>query len=406
MVRKFFHNLLVRRHFWRYATFSEVAELYVSRMLRMAALYMAGSFMSIYLYQLGYSIAVIGFFWAAFFIFKAIIALPLARFIGWVGPKHAILASNLLYIPAMVAFALLSEWGVWLLFVSLIFQAVSATMYSMAYLIDFSKVKSVEHAGKEIAYMNIFEKITTGLSPLIGGFIAWLFGPQVVIIIAAILFALAAGPLFRTGEQVRVKQKLTFKGFPWQLIRGHALAQFSNGFDVFTSGTVWTLYVAVVILGLTATSNDVYAITGILVSVVFIVAIIASYTYGKIIDKRRGGELMKASAVANSLTHLVRPFVVSPVTVAGLNAANELATTGYTLPYTRAVFDNADISGARVTYLGIVEVLSNFGAGIGALILALVATVSTEAFALKSLFFVTAAVVLLVLTARFPLYKK
>lgn len=406
MVQKFFLSLMERRHFWRYATFSEVAELYVSRMLRMAALYMAGSFMSIYLYQLGYGISTIGFYWAAFFIFKTVIALPVTRFIALIGPKHAILISNILYIPAMVAFALLPQFGPWVLVISLFFQAVSATMYAIAYLIDFSKVKSVEHAGKEIAYMNIFEKVTMGLSPLVGGFIAFIFGPQIVIIIAAILFALAAIPLLKTGEQVRIHQKLSFRGFPWQLIRGHALAQFSAGFDVFTSGTAWSLYVAVMILGLTADSNEVYAITGVLVSVVFIVAIVASYTYGRLIDSRRGGDLMKVGAIANSFTHLVRPFVMSPVTVAGLNATNELATTGYTLPYTRAMFDNADISGARVMYLGVTEMLANFGAGMAALLLGLVAMVATEDFALKSLFFVTAAVVLLILTARFPLYKK
>ncbi|MGV9001426.1 MAG: MFS transporter [Candidatus Saccharimonadaceae bacterium] len=375
-------------------------------MLRMTAMYIAGSFMSIYLYQLGYGIVAIGLYWSGFFIFKTIIALPVARFIAWVGPKHSILISNLLYIPSMIAFALLPQFGGWILLVSLFFQAVSATMYTIAYLIDFSKVKSIEHAGKEIAYMNIFEKVTTGLSPLIGGFIAFIFGPQVVIIIAAILFALAAVPLLKSGEQVRINQKLKFHGFPWHLIRGHALAQFAAGFDVFTSGTAWSLYVAVMILGLTADSNEVYAITGVLVSVVFIVAILASYTYGRIIDKKQGGYLMKAGTIANAFTHLIRPFIVSPVSVAGLNAANELATTGYVLPYTRAMFDNADISGARVAYLGMTEMLSNFGAGMAALLLATVAAVSTEGFALKSLFFVTGAVVLLVLTARFPLYKK
>jgi MFS family permease len=406
MVQKILHTILLRRHFWRYATFSEVAELYVSRMLRMAALYMAGSFMSIYLYQLGYSITVIGFFWAAFFLFKSIMALPIARFIGWIGPKHAILISNLLYIPAMISFALLPHWGPWLLIVSLVFQAISATMYSIGYLIDFSKVKSVDHAGKEIAYMNIFEKLTTGLSPLIGGFIAFIFGPQVVIIIAAVLFALAAVPLLKTGEQVVVRQKLTFRGFPWQLLRGHALAQFSVGFDVFTSGTVWTLYVAVMILGIATAGDSVYAATGALVSVVFLVAIVASYTYGRLIDRKRGGDLMKAGVIADAVTHLVRPFIGSPVTVAGLNAANELATTGYTLPYTRAMFDNADLSGARVTYLGLTEMLSNFGGSMAALLLGCVAMISNENFALKALFFVTGAVVLLILTARFPLYKK
>lgn len=406
MIRKFIHTFLLRRHFWRYATFSEVAELYVSRMLRMAALYLMNSFMSIYLYQIGYSVVYIALLWCGFYMFKTIFALPLARLIGWIGPKHAILASNIMYIPAMVGFALVPQFGAWLLIPALMLQGISASLYTIAYNVDFSKVKNAEHAGKEIAYMNIFEKVTTGISPLIGGFIAFIWGPQVVILLAGVLFALAAAPLFRTGEPVRINQKLTFRGFPWRLFFRHSLAQFAYGFDVFSSGTVWTLYVAIVIIGMSGSSNKVYAITGMLVSVVLVVAILASYTYGRLIDRRRGGDLMKIATIANSLTHLVRPFVQSPVTVAGLNAANELATTGYMLPFTRAVFDNADLSGVRVTYLGVVESFSNLSASVAALLLAGIAMATSEVFALRNFFFIAAVVVLLVLTARFPLYKK
>lgn len=372
----------------------------------MAALYMAASFVSIYLYQLGYSITIIAFFWAGFYLFKTLTALPITRFVGWIGPKHSSLVSNLLYIPAMIAFALLPQYGWGLLIVTAILQGISATMYSVSHLINFSKVKSVEHAGKEIAYMNMFEKITTGLSPLVGGLIAFIWGPQVVIIIAAILFATAALPLLRTGEQVRVGQKLQFKGFPWRLYFGHAAGQLSYGFDVFTSGTAWTTYVAIAIIGVSAGQNDVYAVTGVLVSVVFIVAIIASYTYGKIIDRKRGRELMRAGVIATAATHAIRPFVASPVTVAGMNAAHELGATAYNLPYTRAVFDNADLSGARVTYLGVVELTSNLGAGIAAIALGLLSMVLGDHDSLRGLFFIGAATILLMLTVRFPLYKK
>lgn len=397
---------MLRRHFWRYATFGEVAELYASRMLRIAALYIISSFVSIYLYQIGYSVQLIAFFWALFYVFKMIVALPVARLVAWVGPKHSILISNILYIPAMVVYAVLPMYGPWLLAIGFVFQGLSATMYSIAYMIDFSKVKSIDNAGKQIAYMNIFEKVTTGLSPLIGGFVAFIWGPQVVIILSALLFALAAVPLFKTGEPVLVNQKLIFRGFPWRLLRGHALAQFSVGFDVFTSGTIWSLYIAIFILGVTSTSNDIYVTAGLLLSVVFIVALAASYTYGKIIDKKRGGELMRIGAIANAATHVMRPFINTPVAVAGLNAANELATTGYTLPYTRAVFDNADLSGMRTTYLAFVELFSNFGAAVAAGFLVVASHLFGDALALHSYFFLTGAVVLLVLTARFPLYKK
>ena len=67
MVKSFLHKLLLRRHFWRYATFSEVAELYTSRVLRLAAVHIVGGFMSVYLYQLGYSVTFIALAWGCFY---------------------------------------------------------------------------------------------------------------------------------------------------------------------------------------------------------------------------------------------------------------------------------------------------------------------------------------------------
>jgi MFS family permease len=405
MVKSFLHKLLLRRHFWRYATFSEVAELYTSRVLRLAAVHIVGGFMSVYLYQLGYSVTFIALAWGCFYALKVFTALPSAALVARIGPKHGILLANILYIPAMICFALLPEYGAWLLVPTLVFQALSIDIYAVAYNVDFSKVKSTEHAGKEIAYMNIFEKITAGLSPLIGGFIAFFFGPQVVMVVAAILFAVAAAPLFKSGEPVHTGRKLQFKGFPWRLFFKQSAAQWSIGFDVFASGIAWSLYTAVIILGV-GEEDDIYAQLGALVSVVFLAALVASYTFGRLIDRRRGKDLMQLGAVANSVTHLMRPFINTPVAVAGLNAANEVATTAYTMPYTRAVFDNADLSGTRTTYLGLVEMFSNFGAACAAFTLAGVAYFFGDTVSLSNFFFFAAAVALVVLSARFPLYKR
>ena len=404
MFKTIIHQVLIRRHFWRHATFSEIAELYASRVLRMLALNIASSFMSIFLYQHGYSIAFIALFWAAFYLFKSIIAIPAAAIAARVGAKHAILISNLLYIPSMIAFTLLPELGPWVLPAVIVFQASSAAMYSIGYSIDFSKVKSTEHAGKEIAFMNIVEKITTGLSPLIGGVIALFFGPQVVLLIAAVLFGVAAAPLLRTGEQESPHQKLDFKGLPWHLVRPNAIAQVALGFDVFASGTVWTLFTAVFIIGV-ATTNEVYALNGALLSVVLFAALGASYTYGKLIDRSKGGELLRLASIGNALTHAVRAFITTPVSVAVLNVANEAATTGYSMAYTRGLFDNADLSGRRTTYLGIMEVLSNFGAAVASLILYVLVSCFSDHLAIQVFFFIAAGFVLLITTAKFALYK-
>lgn len=180
----------------------------------MMALNIAASFMSIFLYQIGYSVMFIVGFWAVFFALKALCSIPAARLVMWVGPKHAMLAGNLLYIPAMIALALVPQYGLWALAVVLVFKCLSVVVYNIAYVADFSKVKSVDHAGKEIAIMNIIEKLTAGLSPLLGGLLAFAFGPTFVMIVAAVLFALSAAPLMATAEQVTPKRHLSFKGFP------------------------------------------------------------------------------------------------------------------------------------------------------------------------------------------------
>lgn len=404
MLRKLIHTLMLRRHFWRHATFSEVAELYASRMLRVLALNMSAAFTSIYLYQIGYSILFIALLWAAFYVYKALACIPMAALVARIGPKHAILLANILYIPALIALALLPEFGMLFIVPLVLFQASSATLYQIAYMVDFSRVKSIDHAGKEIAYMNILEKITTGLSPLIGGILAFIAGPQIVILIAAVLFAVAALPLFSSAEQELPRQKLQLRHLPWHLVRPNIAAEAGVGFDVFASGTMWTLFVAIVLIGVSE-SNDVYIANGILLSVVLVSALLSSYVYGRLIDGRRGRELLRIASLAKALTHVARPFTGNVVGAAGLNVANEAVTTGYVMAFTRGNFDNADLSGQRAAYIGVIELIANVGAAVAAGIVALLALAFAETKALEYFFYIAAAVVLLIATARFPLYR-
>lgn len=405
MIKKLFHALLLRRRFWRYATMSEVAEIYMSRMLRIAALHMMSAFIVIYLYQNGFSVAQIAFVWALLYGFKAVIGLPLATVVAWIGPKHATFVSNILYIPAMVFFALLPEYGAWILIPALVFQAVSTVLYTISHSVNFSKVKSLKSAGREIAIMNIVEKVTAGLSPMIGGFIALLWGPQAVIVISAVLFLFAAMPLMRTGEQVKTRRVLQFRGFPWRLFFRQVGAHFAFGFEAPAAGVAWSLFVAIYIIGV-GEGNEVYAVTGMLLSVVFVVALIFSYVYGRLVDRKQGWLLYKIGIITSALTHTIRPFVTTTIAIAGLNAAREATNTAFMLPYTRATFDSADVSGARSTYLGFVEVTANIAASISIAILGVLALVATGPESFYTYFFVVAGAILLALTARFPLYSK
>jgi MFS family permease len=404
MIQQLIHRLFLRRHFWRHATFSEVAELYASRTLRMMAVNIASVLMSVYLYQTGYSLQFIAGYWAVYYFLKIFITFPAAKYISRFGPKHAILLSNLLYIPAMAIFTLIPTYGILAIVLTGILQGVSATIYDLGYLVDFSKVKSAEHAGKEIAYMNILEKIAKGLSPLVGGLLAFAAGPEATMWVAAGLFAVAAVPLLQTAEPSKSRNGLVFRGFPWRMAWRSMVAETGVGFDVIASGTVWSLYVAIVILGVNG--NEVYAQLGALLSVVMFVAIASSYAYGRLIDKRRGGELLLYSVVANALVHSTRPFVGTVGVVVGTNIANEVATTGYAMAFTRGIFDTADLSGFRITYLACVEVMANFGAMLAGILFLVCLTTFGDVDGMRYFFFAASIIVLLVAFPKFSLYRK
>lgn len=403
-MKNFIYRILEKRHYWRYASFSEIAELYASRTLRVIAIHLASGFASVYLLQQGYSLAWIMLFWLVYFILKVPATFLAGHFIAWFGPKHGILISNLLSIPALAVFGFVPVLGVWAIFIWGGLTCISGAVYQLSFLTDFSKVKNDEHAGKEIAFMNILDKIAVGISPIVGGVIALFFGPQVIMWSAALFYAVAALPLLLTIEPLRIYQHLSYRGFRWSMALRSTLSQLGIGFDVVTTGTIWSLFIAIVIFP--GEGDAIYVTLGALSSVTIVAAIVASYAYGKLIDRRRGGRLLRYSVIGNALVHLSRPFAVSPATIVTTNITNEVATMGYSMAYTRGLFDSADLSGHRIVYLMVMEALANIGAVIACAVILLCIVAAGDETGLRSFFFVAAGFVLLIGTASFRLYRK
>ncbi len=404
MIKSFIYKLIERRHFWRYASFNEIAELYASRTIRVIAMNIVSGFTSVYLYEMGYNLQFIMLFWLYFYILKIPSTFLSSYFVAHFGPKHGILVSNLLYVPAMAALGLVSKFGIASIVAWGVFMALSSAMYHISYMIDFSKVKNIDHAGKEIAFMNILEKIAIGISPIVGGLIALWFGLQIVIWVAALLFAVSALPLFRLIEPVRTRQKLEYSGYPWRETILSIFAQTGVGFDYVTTGIVWSLFIVIVIFP--GVGWDVYVRLGVLSSVTILAAVTASYAYGKLIDRSKGGSLLNISVMANALVHAFRPFVNAPSSIVSTNIANEVATMGYNMAFMRGVFDTADLSGHRILYLCFSDVVANIGAIIACIILLACTSVLGDTEGLRVFFFFAAGFVLLIGVAHFRIYRK
>lgn len=398
MFRKLFFRLFWRRRYWRNIEFDQLAELYTSRLLTVFAINIINLFAAVYLYKLGYSLLFIALFYGVLYLFKVPLSYVAARIAAYFGPKHGIFYANLLRIPSLVAFAFVPEFGLWAVIVFGVFQQMSAVLYDLCYMVGFSKIKSTDRVGREIGNMQIIEKIARVLSPVVGGVVASVYSPTVTIVVACTVFAVAALPLFRSMEPTATKVRLKISGFPWRLTARTVVAETVVGFDFVTSGLVWTLFVTLIVFE--KFGDGIYAALGALASLSVLASVVATWIFGQLVDRRKGGMLSTVGTIAKSVVHLFRPAIVTPAGVLGVNTSSETASSAYIMPFTRLVFDTADASGFRITYLMFVSMATNVGAALCALLLALFLWLFDEQFAMQALFIAAAFYQLLMLVAR------
>lgn len=405
MIQNLLHLFIRRTHFWRTVSISEMAELYSSRMLRVMAMQMMGGFGIVYLYQLGYGVQWLAWYYALYFgarfLMSPLVAITVARY----GPKHGTLISNLLFVLAASLMALVPAWGIVALILLIPVGGFSRSLYDVCYLVDFSKVKHIEHSGKELGIMQIIERVMTALGPILGGLIALFFGPVIMMIVAALLMLSSALPLFFTSEPVKVHQRLTLKHFNMKVAWKPMIAQIAAGIDMNASGVMWNMFIVVVVFG--AVSNSSYLQLGILSSVALFASIIISYMYGKLVDNHKGRTLLKFSVIGDSIVYLFRPFANTPIQVAGINVANEVVTTGYILPATRGIFDTADgLPGYRIVYITAMATMLVVGDTAAMLLLAALLTFMTDAQALANIYFLIAPILLLIGLHKTAIYRR
>ena len=403
MLSKFFLRIKKARYFWRYASFTEVGILYVARILRLLAMNLSSIFILIFLYEIGYSFQFLIFYLIGYYALKVVGAIVGGFYVAKRGPKHGLLLSNLLYIPMLIVTSMAEEFGLPAVIAGLILQALSVAIYDLSYHIDFSKVKDVKSSGKQIGIMYVIEKITGGLAPMIGGFLAMTIGAQPVMLISAGLFALAAIPLLTSEEPIKTNQKINFYAFPWKNFWRNFTAQIGSGFDVVSSN-IWSLLTPIFIFA----GQNVYGVIGVLSSIGAIVGVVAALSYGYFVDRGKGLKLLQTPVYIKALTLAIRGgFIFSPAGAVASNLVSESTTTGYNMAYFKGAFDAADRSGSRIVYMMATMIVEYF-TGIIASIIALICLNSfqIEQNGLRFFLVLSAIGILMYSTADFPLYRK
>jgi MFS family permease len=334
-------------------------------MIRSLAMNLAGIFLPIYLYQLGYPIWQIMFMYALLFSAALLFTYPTARLVARFGPKHTILLSFVLQVMALVYFSMLSSVHLPAVGAALLFGA-GSTLFFTAFHVDFSKVKHADHAGKEVGWLYTMEKTGGILGPIVGGVIGFVFGGEYIFAAAMVLMLIAAAPLFLTHEPVKTRQKLDFKGVHVKDIK-HDLGSYAAlALENSISNIVWPFFVGVIIF-----TQNPYILLGSITSAAVVVSIITARGVGRMVDNRKGRVLLRYGVSANALLHVFRCFTNGYVSALSINLVNEAVTVSYRMPYMKGMYNAADDHpGFRIVYIAALE---------------------TAGYAIRSVFFAIAA---------------
>ncbi len=382
-----------------------MGQLHVARLVRTIAINLGAGLIAVYMYKIGYSLVFISLFWVAYFMLKVVIMLPLAQLIASIGPRKSIIISNFLYVPSMIAFMFVEQYAMPMLVITVIFQTSSAALYDMGYLVGLSRLsRDSSRGGRAVAMMKIAETVAKGLSPLIGGILAMMFDPRASLVVSLLFFVLASIPLIKMVDSMKTGFRLAPRGFNWKQATQSLLVQIPIGFDYYASTTAWSLFLVVLIFA--SGGNEVYAKLGALTSLILVVSLVSAYAYGKLIDKKAGGQLLVWTAIGSVVSNLFRVFVRTPIAAIGTNAAHEMMATGYSMAYTRGMMDTANQTGYRVFYVAMTQLTVNLGAGLAALVLAVIIALLGDSIGFSVFYAITSVVVIGIAFVRFSVYKK
>lgn len=397
MLEKILFSFIGGRHRFRRMTFDELSELYSSMMLRSLAMSMAGIFIPIYLYQHGYEVWQILFFYALVFSTQFICAIPVAYLIALIGPKHVILISYLLQVCSMLGLIYIQNLPSYA-YIALVF-GISNIAFFMAFNISFSKVKHSKSGGREVGWAYVMERSGAVLGPLVGGLVAFVFAPQYTFAVSIAILSVAAVPLFLSKEPVQLKQKLNFKDLKIKKIKADVISYSALVVETTISLVVWPLFVGVIVF-----KDNPYVQLGVITSISIIVSFAVARAIGKIVDNKRGRSLLRFNAVINAILHLFRPFTTGFATALAINLVNDGVTPGYRMPYLKGMYDAADDHpGFRIVYIATLELFGTLSRAVFFAVSALAAYfLSIDRLFFAGLFFVGALASLLIMLERYP----
>jgi len=268
-------------------------------------------FVPVYLWQSGFALWQILFFYFLYSLYSSLLAVLLIPFLRYTGDKLLIFLS----IPPLILYYLgldLLTGANFLFWILPALLALRHLLFNLGYNLGFATSADEAAVGKESGISVLVQSASPMAAPILGGFLISAFGFGNSFLVGSAILVLALFPLLvipnkKVSKNLRFRDMLNYLKNPE--IKKFNLSEVALAIDPLTETVVWALFMFLLL----GTIRDL----GTVLSVGLLAAAVVSYLVGVAVDRGYQKQTMRISTWGVALMWFLRPFFLAIPLVAG-----------------------------------------------------------------------------------------
>ena len=351
-----------RYHYFSHELNREVVELYWNTGLFNLAINLTYIFEPIFLYNLGYTLPQIMFFYLIVYTAYVLLVLPITKITSRIGYKHAMLISTIVYVFYWLLLYQ-TKFHPSLFLIAPVLFGLQKCLFWPPYNADVSLNNVRQQRGREVGVLFSVIELAAIFGPILGGFLSYQFGFPVLFATAAFLMIASVYPLFQSPE-IYTKHHFHFKNF-WSIVKKYPYNFFGYwGYaEDLMLMSLWPIFMFLVI-------PQVFSI-GAIITFASIIAVMVMLYLGKLVDKFKHVPFLQIAAVFYGLTWLFRSFATGIGSIISFDILTRLGKGTVAVPLLAQTFELGGEQGSD--YAIAYAVFFEFSLALGKVLTALIA---------------------------------